>query len=52
MRYVAIVIRLLAVVGCDPVKNLNWNRTARDQRLRIGNQVRAEGVTYGLPIYE
>lgn len=52
MKHVAIVIVLLAVMGCDPVKNLDWDRTARDQGLRIGNQVKAEGVIYGLPIYE
>ena len=43
---------IVACIGCDPVKELDWDRTARGQGLRIGNQVRAEGVTYGLPIYE
>ena len=53
MKYVAIVILvILALVGCDPVKDLDWDRTARDQRLRIGNRVKVDGVAYGLPIYE
>ena len=52
MKYIAIVILLLGVMGCDPVKNLDWDRTAKDQRLRIGNQVKFEGVAYGLSIYE
>ena len=52
MKYVAIVIMMLAIIGCDPVKDLDWDRTAKEQRLRIGNQVRVDGVAYGLPIYE
>ena len=53
MKYIGIAIFvMLAVTGCDPVKELDWDRTAKAQRLRIGNQVRAEGVTYGLNIYE
>ena len=55
MRYIAPLLFVMFDIGlggCDPVKNLDWDRTARDQGLRIGNQVRAEGVTYGLPIYE
>ena len=53
MKYIAIMIFVMfALVGCDPVKDLDWDRTARDQGLRIGNQVRAEGVAYGLNIYE
>ena len=53
MKHVVLmVIVALAFIGCDPVKNLNWDRTAKDQRLRIGNQVKVDGVIYGLPIYE
>ena len=53
MRYITIVIVVaMALVGCDPVKNLDWDRTARDQGLRIGNQVQVEGITYGLNIYK
>ena len=53
MKNIAIVIVVaLGFMGCDPVKNLDWDRTVRDQGLRIGNQVRAEGVAYGLNIYE
>ena len=26
---IRLVILLVACVGCDPVKNLDWNRTAR-----------------------
>ena len=49
MRHCFLVI---VIAGCDPVKNLDWDRTAKEQRLRIGNQIRAQGVTYGLPLYE
>ena len=53
MKHVAIVIiAALACIGCDPVKDLDWDRTAKEQRLRIGNQVKVEGITYGLNIYE
>ena len=53
MKHLIIVIILaLAVIGCDPVKELDWDRTPKSQGLRVGNQVRVEGVTYGLNIYE
>ena len=41
----------LAFMGCDPVKELDWDRTTKEQRLRIGNQVKFIGITYGLPMY-
>ena len=53
MKHVAIVIIVaLAFVGCDPVKDLDWDRTAKSQGLRVGNQVKVEGVSYGLGIYK
>ena len=53
MKNVAIVIVvMLAVTGCDPLKDLDWDRTAKAQHLRIGNRVKVDGVAYGLPIYE
>ena len=53
MKHVAIVVFvILTLTGCDPVKELDWDTTARDQQLRIGNQVKVEGITYGLNIYE
>ena len=52
VKYVAIVIMLLGVMGCDPVKNLDWDRTAKEQRLRIGNRVKVDGIRWGLAIYE
>ena len=52
MKYIAIAIMMLAVIGCDPVKDLDWDRTAKDQRLRIGNRVKVDGVAYGLSVYE
>ena len=55
MRKISLIFILaviVACVGCDPLKGLDWDRTAKAQRLRIGNQVRVEGVAYGLPIYE
>ena len=53
MRYIVpLLFLVIAIAGCDPVKDLDWDRTAKDQHLRIGNRVRVESVTYGLPIYE
>ena len=52
MKYIGIAILMIAVIGCDPVKELDWERTAKEQGLRIGNQVKVDGVAYGLPIYE
>ena len=55
MKYVALascLILAIAIMGCDPVKELDWDRTSRDQHLRIGNRVKVEGVTYGLSLYE
>ena len=53
MRYIAPLLFLVIVIaGCDPVKNLDWDRTARDQHLRVGNRVQVEGIAYGLNIYE
>ena len=53
MRYIAPLLFLVIVLGgCDPVKELDWDRTAKDQHLRIGNRVRVDGLVYGLPVYE
>ena len=53
MKHIAIVVFvILSITGCDPIKELDWDRTAKSQGLRVGNQVRVEGVAYGLPIYE
>lgn len=53
MRYIApLLFWVIVLAGCDPVKELDWDRTAKDQRLRIGNRVRVDGLTYGLPVYE
>ena len=53
MKYIPIVIVVaLAVIGCDPVKELDWDRTAKEQHLRIGNRVKVDALTYGLPVYE
>ena len=53
MRYIApLLFLLIVIVGCDPVKNLDWDRTAKSQRLRVGNQVKFIGITYGLPMYK
>ena len=53
MKHVALaVFVILTLTGCDPLKDLDWNTTARDQGLRVGNRVKVEGVTYGLPIYK
>ena len=53
MKYIPIVIVLmLAVIGCDPVKELDWDRTAKEQHLRIGNRVKVDGLAFGLPVYE
>ena len=43
MKYIAIALMMLTVIGCDPLKNLDWDKTAKEQRLRIGNQVKVEG---------
>ena len=43
---------IITCVGCDPMKDLDWDRTAKAQHLRIGNRVKVDGVAYGLPIYE
>lgn len=53
MKYIAIAVFVLfACIGCDPVKSLDWNRTVKEQRLRVGNQIRVEGVSYGLGVYK
>ena len=53
MKYIPIVIVLmLAFIGCDPVKELDWDRTAKEQRLRIGNRIKVDGLAFGLPVYE
>ena len=53
MKYIAIVIVVaLTFIGCDPVKNLDWNRTVKEQRLRVGNQVKVDALVYNLPVYE
>ena len=53
MRYIAPLLFLVIVTaGCDPIKELDWDRTSKSQRLRVGNQVKVEGVTYGLSLYE
>ena len=55
MKYIPIVIVLMlaiSVTGCDPLKELDWDRTAKEQRLRIGNQVKVDALVYNLPVYE
>ena len=53
MRYIAPLLFLVIVIaGCDPVKELDWNKTAKDQGLRVGNRVRVEGIRYGIALYE
>lgn len=53
IRYIAILLFLVILLaGCDPVKDLDWERTAKDQHLRIGNRVKVDGLVYGLPVYE
>ena len=53
MRYIAPVLFLVIVIaGCDPVKELDWDRTAKDQHLRIGNRVKVSALAYNLPVYE
>lgn len=53
MRYIAILLFLvITLVGCDPVKQLDWDRTAKDQHLRIGNRVKVSALAYNLPVYE
>ena len=53
MRYIAPLLFLVIVLaGCDPLKDLDWDRTAKDQHLRIGNRVKVDALAYGLPVYE
>ena len=53
MKYIPIVIVVMfAIIGCDPIKELDWDRTAKEQRLRIGNQVKVDALAFGLPVYE
>ena len=53
MKNIAIVIVVtLAVIGCDPVKELDWDRTAKEQHLRVGNRIKVDGLAFGLPVYE
>lgn len=53
MRYIAILLFVVvALAGCDPTRNLDWEKTATDQPLRIGNRLKVDGITYGLGIYE
>ena len=42
---------IITCVGCDPMKELDWNRTVKDQGLRIGNRVKVDGIRWGLAIY-
>ena len=42
---------ILTCIGCDPVKDLDWDRTAKSQGLRIGNRVKVDGIRWGLAIY-
>ena len=52
MKYIGIVIFVaLAFIGCDPVKDLDWDRTAKAQRLRVGNRIKVDGIRWGLAIY-
>lgn len=51
MRYIAIIIMLLGIMGCDPVKDLDWDQSAKEQGLRIGNRIKADGIRWGLAIY-
>ena len=52
MKSIAIAMMMLAVIGCDPLKELDWDRTAKEQPLRIGNRLKVDGITYGLAVYE
>ena len=52
MRYIApLLFWVIVLAGCDPVKDLDWERTAKDQHLRIGNRVRVDGIRWGLALY-
>ena len=53
MRYIApLLFVMLTVGGCDPTRNLDWEKTTEDQPLRIGNRLKVDGITYGLAVYE
>lgn len=43
---------LVILIGCDTTHKLNWNKTAKQQGLKIGDLIRVEGVCYDIVVYK
>ena len=46
-----LIVLPLFTLGCDSTKTLNWNKTASDQSLEVGDRIKVDAAVYGLPIY-
>ena len=49
---VLLAFGLLAMMGCDTTDKLDWERTANQQGLKIGDMIQVEGLCYDIARYK